>query len=312
MSTPFSETHSPVLEVRGLNKRFARLDALTEVSFSAFRGEILGLIGPNGAGKTTLLECVCGLLPTNGGEVLSGGRVLSGNGQRLAMFYVPEGIIPYPEQTVRHVLALFAAVYRRREQGVREVVDALGLSPVLNQPVGQLSKGGRRRLLVAIGLLTPQPVLLMDEAFDGFDLRQTRDAIKILRDVAAGADIDPFLASACRCGADLRPVCAVVEWRRQPARGRSLNCGSRHELKAAAWRRFSLPSPEQLSSRGAPFTPLVQKEFARSCTRTRLLGRRHDRGVSDRLQLHSSGPSLRRGQPFRGSCPGTGERIIAP
>lgn len=185
MSAPLSETNSPVLEVRGLSKRFARFDALTDVSFSAFRGEILGLIGPNGAGKSTLLECICGLLPTNGGEVLSGGRVLSGTGQRLAMFYVPEGIIPYPEQTVRQVLALFAAVYRRNDQSVREIVDAFGLSPVLKQCVGRLSKGGRRRLLVAIGLLTPQPVLLMDEAFDGFDLRQTREAINILRDVAA-------------------------------------------------------------------------------------------------------------------------------
>ncbi len=185
MSTPFSETNSPALEVRGLSKRFARFEALTQVSFSAFRGEILGLIGPNGSGKTTLLECVCGLLPTNGGEVLWSGRVLSPHLQRSAMFYVPEGIIPYPEQTVRHVLGLFSAVYGRNGQGVKEVVEALGLSPVLNQPVGQLSKGWRRRLLVAIGLLTPQPVLLMDEAFDGFDLRQTRDAINILRHVAS-------------------------------------------------------------------------------------------------------------------------------
>jgi ABC-type multidrug transport system ATPase subunit len=185
MSLPFTETNSPVLEVRGLNKRFAGFDALTQVSFSAFRGEILGLIGPNGSGKTTLLECVCGLLPTNGGELLSSGRILSSNARRLAMFYMPEGIIPYPEQAVRQVLALFAAVYRRNGQGVKEIVDALGLSPVLNQSVGRLSKGWRRRLLVAIGLLTPQPVLLMDEAFDGFDLRQTRDAMNILRDVAA-------------------------------------------------------------------------------------------------------------------------------
>jgi ABC-2 type transport system ATP-binding protein len=180
----FGETASPVLEVRGLHKRFARFDALNQVSFSAFRGEILGLIGPNGAGKTTLLECVCGLLPTNGGEVFWNGRVLSGSGRRLAMFYLPEGIVPYPEHTVRQVLALFAAVYGRSREGVREVVDALGLSPVLNQRVGRLSRGWRRRLLVAIGLLTPQPVLLMDEAFDGFDLRQTRDAMNLLRDVA--------------------------------------------------------------------------------------------------------------------------------
>jgi ABC-2 type transport system ATP-binding protein len=185
MSAPSGETNSPVLEVRGLSKRFARFDALTEVSFSAFRGEILGLIGPNGAGKTTLLECVCGLLPTNGGDVLSSGRVLSGNRRRSVLFYVPEGIVPYPEQTVRQVLALFGSAYGGNGQDLREFVDALGLSPVLNQPVGRLSKGWRRRLLVAIGLVTPQPVLLMDEAFDGFDLRQTRDAIHLLRDVAS-------------------------------------------------------------------------------------------------------------------------------
>ena len=87
------------------------------------------------------------------------------------------GLFLIPNRQFGKCSALFAAVYGRNGQGVREVVDAFGLSPVLNQPVGRLSKGWRRRLLVAIGLLTPQPVLLMDEAFDGFDLRQTRDAM---------------------------------------------------------------------------------------------------------------------------------------
>ena len=59
------------------------------------------------------------------------------------------------------------------------------MEPVLAKPVGALSKGYRRRFLLALGLLAPRPVLLMDEPFDGFDLRQTREVMNLLRDEAA-------------------------------------------------------------------------------------------------------------------------------
>ena len=60
----------------------------------------------------------------------------------------------------------------------------VGLSPVLTKRIGALSKGYGRRLMLALALLTPQPILLMDEPFDGFDLRQTREIITVLREVA--------------------------------------------------------------------------------------------------------------------------------
>jgi ABC-2 type transport system ATP-binding protein len=60
-------------------------------------------------------------------------------------------------------------------------VRALGLEAVLAKPVGTLSKGSRRRFLLALGLLAPRPVLLMDEPFDGFDLRQTREVMSLLQ-----------------------------------------------------------------------------------------------------------------------------------
>ena len=61
-------------------------------------------------------------------------------------------------------------------------MGALRLEPALAKPVGALSKGYRRRLLLALGLLAPRPMLLMDEPFDGFDLRQTREVMSLLRD----------------------------------------------------------------------------------------------------------------------------------
>ena len=175
----------PFLEVQGLARRFGTFQALNDVDFSVFEGEILGLIGPNGAGKTTLLECLCGLQPAHGGQVLWKGRNLPSEKRRAVMFFVPDGIIPYPEHTPENVLDFFGGVYNRSRQSVREVIEKLGLEPMLKRPVGQLSKGWRRRLLLAIGLVTPHPLLIMDEPFDGFDLRQTRAVMSVLREVTA-------------------------------------------------------------------------------------------------------------------------------
>ena len=66
-----------------------------------------------------------------------------------------------------------------------EVIRDLDLEPLLDSPIGTLSKGQRKRALLAIGLLTPQPVLLADEPFDGLDLRQSRDVARTLRAHAA-------------------------------------------------------------------------------------------------------------------------------
>ena len=65
-------TSDALLRVEGITKRFGRFSALSDVSFSVRRGEILGLIGPNGAGKTTLFECLAGVLPADGGTVQHG------------------------------------------------------------------------------------------------------------------------------------------------------------------------------------------------------------------------------------------------
>jgi ABC-2 type transport system ATP-binding protein len=175
-----------VLQVSQLTKRYGRLTALNDVSFSVRRGEILGLIGPNGSGKTTLFECLAGVLPSDAGFVKQNDRPLAPGQRSSALFYLPDGIAPWPSQTLRWALDFSLGFFGGRDELREEVVRRLDLEPVLDAAIGTLSKGQKKRAVLAIGLLAPQPLLLADEPFDGLDLRQTREVAATLRSYAAG------------------------------------------------------------------------------------------------------------------------------
>ena len=174
-----------LLEVVGLSKRFGGLQAVSDLSLAMERGEVLGLIGPNGAGKTTLMEAIAGVLAADAGHVLWRGTPLPLPRRREFLFYLPDGVRPWEDQYVARVTELFATIYGRPDSVVAETIRALGLASVLRKRIAELSKGYGRRLLLALALLTPHPLVLMDEPFDGFDLRQTRDVMGVLREVAA-------------------------------------------------------------------------------------------------------------------------------
>ena len=173
-----------MLEVSGLARRFGDIAALDDVSFHVETGEILGLVGPNGSGKTTLLETMSGLQPADSGEVRWHGRPLPPLRRKQRLFYVPDGLVPWPEHTTGSVLQFFARAFARQGQ-VERFIDDLSLGSVVNKRVGSLSKGFRRRLLIALGLIAPHAVLLIDEPFDGLDLRQTREVAALLRATAS-------------------------------------------------------------------------------------------------------------------------------
>ena len=176
-----------MLEVQNISRRFGPVFALNDITFNARRGEILGLIGPNGAGKTTLLEILSGLLPADGGSVRWEESPLPAAHRKHVMFYVPEAIDPYPDRRAIDVLALFTKLFGQPDDRLAGAVEDLALSPVLQTRVAALSKGYRRRLLLALGLLAPQPLVMIDEPFDGLDLKQTREVMGVLRRVC-GAD----------------------------------------------------------------------------------------------------------------------------
>jgi ABC-type multidrug transport system ATPase subunit len=169
------------VRVDGLSKSYGRIHALENVGFSIRAGEILGLIGPNGAGKTTLFECVAGLEAADRGDVSFGDP--PGNVRRRSseLFYVPDGIAPWPDQPVRWVLEYCLGFFGGRQEIYEQVIVDLALAPLMRVPICALSKGQRKRTLLALGLLAPQPILLIDEPFEGLDLRQSREAAATLR-----------------------------------------------------------------------------------------------------------------------------------
>ena len=170
----------PLAEVRGVTKSFGRFTAIRDVSFAIQAGEILGLIGPNGAGKTTLFECLAGVQPYDAGTISFGGL---GNSQPRSsvLFYVPDGIAPWPQQLVGWGLEFTLGFWGGRRELLDDVVRDLGLVSLLTTRIGVLSKGQRKRFLLALGLLAPQPLLIIDEPFEGLDLRQSRELEATLR-----------------------------------------------------------------------------------------------------------------------------------
>jgi ABC-type multidrug transport system ATPase subunit len=230
MSSSISEQVPLLLDVVSLSKRYGDQPALIDVHVSMRTGEVLGLIGPNGAGKTTLLESVAGLLPVDAGSVIWRGQELSAPMRREAVFYLPDGVRLYGDQFVVHVLNFFGSVYRRSAEEISSATSAVSLEPALAKRVGSLSKGYNRRLIIAVGLLTRQPILLMDEPFDGFDLRQTRDMMLVLRRVAAGGR---SLLLSIHQLANAEQVCDRIAL---IADGRIREVGTPGELRARAGR----------------------------------------------------------------------------
>jgi ABC-type multidrug transport system ATPase subunit len=176
---------SEILRLEAVSKHFSGLQALCEVTLGIDKGEVLGLIGPNGAGKTTLFECLAGLMPADAGTTKSGNKLLPAAHRKETLFYLPDAIVPWAEQTVSWALHFFEKLYRPSKDSVANLIGPLRLDEIMRARMSSLSKGERKRMLLALGLLTPQPLLMLDEPFDGLDLRQTRDVMTLLKSHAA-------------------------------------------------------------------------------------------------------------------------------
>lgn len=154
---------------------------LSNVKFEVRVNEVLGLIGPNGAGKTTLLECLAGLTPETAGSIKYSGLQVHSASRKEKLFFLPDGILPWKEQTVGWTLKFFQHLYERSSDTLLSIVEPLRVEQLQKSRIDTLSKGERKRSFLALSLLTTHPLLLLDEPFDGLDLRQTRDVMQLLR-----------------------------------------------------------------------------------------------------------------------------------
>jgi ABC-2 type transport system ATP-binding protein len=181
---------SQMLEIRNLTKRFGPMTAVDNVSFTVGRGEVLGFLGPNGAGKSTTMKVVTGFLPpTSGTAIVAGFDVTESPIEvKKRVGYLPEGAPLYEDMTPESFLMFIAEIRglsgAERRTAVDRAADLINVSEVMQQPIGTLSKGFKRRVGLAQAILHDPEVLVLDEPTDGLDPNQKFEVRQLIKDMA--------------------------------------------------------------------------------------------------------------------------------
>jgi ABC-2 type transport system ATP-binding protein len=179
-----------IIEVENLTKRYAGHTAVSDISFSVARGEIVGLLGPNGAGKSTTMRILACYLPATSGTVRVGGRDVFADSVevRRCIGYMPENNPLHQDMRVREYLKFRARLKGLSRKRCRERVDVVmeqcGLKDVGRMIIGQLSKGYRQRVGLADALVHEPELIILDEPTIGLDPRQIRAVRQLIKGLA--------------------------------------------------------------------------------------------------------------------------------
>lgn len=174
------------IEVNGLKKNFADIQALDDVSLRFDPGLMHGLIGPDGAGKTTLLRHLIGLLQATKGHIsyLSDQREVSFETIRPFIAYMPQQQSLYPDLSIHEHLEFFKALYGLNDKEYMQkregLLEMTRLSSFIHRPAGQLSGGMYKKLGLMCALLSDPKVLLLDEPTNGVDPISRREFWELL------------------------------------------------------------------------------------------------------------------------------------
>lgn len=163
----------PLLVVKDLSKKFEANAAVKRVSLELHPGSVTALIGPNGSGKTTLIKCLVGLHYADTGTILIGDTDLSGNpvGAKRQLGYIPDNPEGFDFLTGREFLALTANLRKTKypQAPINHLLKEFHLDHLLDQRIGNYSRGNRQKLSYVAALLGQPKILIIDEPIIGLD-----------------------------------------------------------------------------------------------------------------------------------------------
>jgi ABC-2 type transport system ATP-binding protein len=180
---------SPAVEVSNLTKHYGEVLAVDDISFRVRNGELFGFLGPNGAGKTTTINMLTGIAQLDAGKIRISGIECTNN-PKAAQHLI--GVVPdesnlYPELTGFENLCFCAALYgmrkNERETRARESLDTFGLTDAANRKFAGYSRGMKRKLTFAAGIIHQPPILFLDEPTTGIDVASARQVRQIIADL---------------------------------------------------------------------------------------------------------------------------------
>jgi len=181
---------SALLEIRGLDAHYGRIQALRGIDLEIHQGELVALVGANGAGKSTLLRCISGVTPISSGTIRFEGRDITAlsSARRVALHInqSPEARQVFSPMTVIDNLRLGA--YRRKDRGVDDdLARMFALFPILEHRKGQLAgtlSGGQQQMLAIARALMGRPrILLLDEPSMGLAPLLVAQIFKVVQDL---------------------------------------------------------------------------------------------------------------------------------
>jgi ABC-2 type transport system ATP-binding protein len=220
----------PVIETRGLTRRFGALTAVDHLDLSVARGEIFGLVGPDGAGKTTTLRMLCGLMDPSEGSARVAGHDVVRETQAVKdqIGYMAQRFGLYGDLTVEENMAFYADLFGitgadRQELSAR-LLRMTRMDPFRNRQARQLSGGMKQKLALMCTLLHRPQVLLLDEPTNGVDPVSRRDFWAILYQLLKDG-ITIFMTTAYLDEAERANRVGLMH------RGKLIRCAAPGELK---------------------------------------------------------------------------------
>ena len=203
---PPEKRDDTILAVTNVSKRFQvgkrTIHALSEVSFQARAGIVTGLIGPDGAGKTTLMRLACGLLVPDSGSITVLGMNATKDALKVqqSIGYMPQRFGLYEDLTVQENLDLYADLHKvavkDRPARYEKLLHMTGLAPFTGRLAGRLSGGMKQKLGIACALVSPPPLLILDEPTVGVDPVSRRELWEIVYSQVKEMNMSVLLSTA--------------------------------------------------------------------------------------------------------------------